>query len=337
MTIRHMRIYIEVCRQMSITAAASKLHLAQPAVSVSIRELEEHYHVRLFDRIGRKIYITEEGKRFYDYALHIIDMFDELEENMLLTQNEGTIHIGSSVTIGKVILPQAIRSFSEQYPRCRIHAEVQNSQQICSRVLKNELDIGIIEDRIDNDLIRQIPLEQDPLIFVCSSRHPLAHAFGKSAHSTVPRSSYKELSPDPVSPDQARRLSSANNADQEPDILTLQQICTYPFLLRERGSASREITEALLQSCHLSCTILMESISNSALIEMAKQTQGIAVLPKRLVFEDIKNGQLSMLPCFPQAFERDFAVIYHKNKHLNILHQNMIRILQSCAENNKNT
>ena len=80
MTLRHFRIFVAVCKQGGITKAAESLYLAQPAVSLAVRELEEHYDVRLFDRIGRRLYLTEAGKEFLAYAERILALCDDLEK-----------------------------------------------------------------------------------------------------------------------------------------------------------------------------------------------------------------------------------------------------------------
>lgn len=82
MTLKHMKIFLAVSQEESITKAAQKLHLSQPAVSVAIKELEDYYGIKLFDRISRKLFITENGKRFLRYAGQIVSLFDEMEKEV---------------------------------------------------------------------------------------------------------------------------------------------------------------------------------------------------------------------------------------------------------------
>ena len=79
MTLRHLRIFVAVCETGSMTAAASQLFIAQPSISLAVSEMEEYYGVKLFDRISRKLYLTENGRRALQYARHIIDLLDEME------------------------------------------------------------------------------------------------------------------------------------------------------------------------------------------------------------------------------------------------------------------
>ena len=82
MTLRHMKILVEVYRQNSVTKAAQALHLSQPSVSLALRELEDYYGVTLFERVGRRISPTECGREFYGYAVHVVSLMDELETRM---------------------------------------------------------------------------------------------------------------------------------------------------------------------------------------------------------------------------------------------------------------
>ena len=89
MTLRHLYIFIAVYQEMSITKAAERLHLAQPRVSQAVKELEEEYGVRLFERLNRKLFVTEKGERLYDYAVHLLELSQEMEEDLLSSGNGG--------------------------------------------------------------------------------------------------------------------------------------------------------------------------------------------------------------------------------------------------------
>ena len=83
MTIRHLKLFLAVCdHDFNTTKASEEIHTTQPAVSLAIRELEQYYGVILFDRIGRRLRITEAGRKFQEYARHIIALFDEMEKGM---------------------------------------------------------------------------------------------------------------------------------------------------------------------------------------------------------------------------------------------------------------
>ena len=106
MTLRHIRIFLAVCENgNNITRAAEQLLLAQPAVSLAIRELERYYGVKLFDRISRRLYLTETGKRFRNYAEHIASLYDLMERDLRDGDALGVLRIGCSITIGSQLMP----------------------------------------------------------------------------------------------------------------------------------------------------------------------------------------------------------------------------------------
>ena len=130
MTLRHMKIFVAVYQQKSITLASNSLHLAQPSVSLAIKELEEYYHIRLFDRLSRRIYPTENGHRFYEYALHIVSLFSEMENKIPAWDANAPLHIGSSITLGTCLIPSLVKAYQEQHPEIKIYVTVKNTGTI---------------------------------------------------------------------------------------------------------------------------------------------------------------------------------------------------------------
>ena len=127
MTIRHMRIFLEVCRTMNVTRAAENLYMTQPAVSRSIREMEKHYGVRLFERLNQRLYVTESGRRMHAYAVHIVDTFDRMEREMTDGDERGILRIGASITLGNYDLPALVQKMRQEKPQLRIQATVVSS------------------------------------------------------------------------------------------------------------------------------------------------------------------------------------------------------------------
>ena len=140
MTLRHMKIFVAVFENSSITKAAKELHLAQPSVSFSIKELEDYYGQRFFERIGRRIYPTSAAGDFYGYAVHIVSLFETMEKELKNGDELGTIRIGASITIGTHILPTLVKTFQEIFPDIRMEAVVNQSAAIEQHVLHNHID-----------------------------------------------------------------------------------------------------------------------------------------------------------------------------------------------------
>lgn len=131
MTIRHIRIFLGVCDHgCNTTRAAQALHMTQPAVSLAIRELEAYYGVRLFDRIGRRLALTEAGQRFQEYSRRIAALFDDMERELRNPDGLGLLRVGASITIGTQFLPHYIKAFSQRYPKVDVRAEVISSDRL---------------------------------------------------------------------------------------------------------------------------------------------------------------------------------------------------------------
>lgn len=276
MTIRHLKIFVSVYQHMSITQAADELHIAQPSVSLAIKELENNYHLKLFDRISRRISPTDAGHRFYSYAIHIVSLFDQMESDAISWSGTDTIRIGSSITIGNELLPSLIADFQTSHPENQVQVEIKNTETITQYILDNKVDFGLVEGAVNHNSIQQVEFMDDHLSLIAAYDHPLTHS----------------------------------------ESVTLQDTAQYPFLLREPGSAGRDIIDSVYQSRGILIQPVWESISNHALIEGVIHNLGISILPYRILQNAIAQKQIQEIPLTDCAFSRSFSIIYHKNKYL---------------------
>ena len=115
MTIRHFRIFIAVANTGSITRAAQALYVSQPTVSVAIRELEQHYGTRLFERISQRLKITEAGRALLGYATHLISLYDEVEASFQNPDSHSLLRVGASVTFGVYGMPALAARFAARF------------------------------------------------------------------------------------------------------------------------------------------------------------------------------------------------------------------------------
>lgn len=173
MTIRHLTIFVAVAETGKMSSAAAKFYISQPTVSQTIKELEEHYGVLLFDRISKKLYITEAGKNLLIYAKLVVDQFNQLEDNMFTGFNE-KLRIGATVTVGSCILSSVINQFKEKMPDVDTFSYVNNTKVIEDKLLNSELDVGIVEGRIKNHDLITLPVMKDSLVIVCNKNHRFA-------------------------------------------------------------------------------------------------------------------------------------------------------------------
>lgn len=270
-----MKIFIAVCDFKSVTEAAKKLGLTQPAVSLAIKELETYYSICLFDRISRKLFITEDGKQFLQYARQIVSLFDEMEKEFKNCDSLKLLRIGSSITIGTCLLPQYVKQFQTQYPQIKIQATIDNSSIIEEKILKSKLDFALIEGFTHSENILSHSFLKDELVLVCGANHALA---GKSE-------------------------------------ISIHELASQTFILREKGSGTRELFDSTLFTQGITVTPAWESISTEAIINAVVSGIGVSVLPYRLVKNDLDEHRLKRIKIKNIEFKRNFNVIYHKDKH----------------------
>lgn len=276
MTLRHLKIFVAVCEEKSVTKAAQSLHLAQPSVSLAVTELEEYYGVRLFDRISRKLLITELGKQFLEYATHIVTLFDRMETEIRNWDAAGILRIGSSITIGNHLIPGYVKSFTEAHPQMKVQVTIDNSQNIEDRILANDVDFALIEGLVHSPQIESQKFMEDELVLICGKGHPL---YGQ-------------------------------------DEAEVQTIVGYDFILREKGSGGRELFDSTMLIHQIEIEPLWESVSNQAIIRAVSQGLGISILPQMLLETQLDDGSLWKIRLKDISFKRDCFVIYHKNKYL---------------------
>jgi len=286
MTIRHLKIFVAVCEQGSVTKAANKLYLAQPSVSLAISELEKFYGVKLFDRISRRLYLTDKGVQFLNYAKHIIHLFDELESDMKNWGNTGTLKIGSSITIGNYFLPNYVKKFQKTHPEIKVYVTIENSQIIEEHVMNNVVDFAFTEGIVDNPKLEVINFYDDELICICGPNNPLA----------------------------------------ERDEVDIQTLAKEDFIMRERGSGGRNIFDGALLAHNIQITPVWESVSTQAIIRAVSKDLGVSVLPYHLVKEALEKGNVKRIKIKEISLKRTFKIIHHKNKYLSPAIKDFINI-----------
>ena len=291
MTIRHLKTFIAVCDNGSITKAAETLHIAQPAVSQTISEIEKYYDVILFNRINQRLILTDYGKRLLVKARETAASFDDFETLAMENKAYTRLEIGSSLTIGKLYIPKIVKILKEQIPQIQLSVIINQTFQIEERLTKGNLDFAIVEGNIQSKYLITHGVAHDHLIAVASPDYKVA------------------------------------------ENISLKELIQHPLLLRENGSASRESLNGVLSSNCLNVNPMVESSSNQAIISCAASGIGIAVLPQKLVDSYIAKNILKAITIRECDFEREYKIVYHKNKRLNTLQQQALSLCQKIIIN----
>lgn len=277
MTLRHMTIFKTVCNaDCNLTRAAEILHMTQPAVSLAVKELEQYYGVHLFDRIGRRLQITEAGRHFLQYAIHISDLFENMETGLRDWDSRGILRVGASITIGSQFLPGYVKAFSELCPGIDVRVVVEQTDRLEKKVMANELDCALIEGVAQDSQIVSQPYLEDHLSVICS----------------------------------------AKKGWENGQVITIEEFRKQRFLLREHGSGTRETFERVMEQNGIHVTPVWEAMSTTALVNAVIHNLGIAVLPHRMILPALNRGQIITVRVENFSFRRCFYMIHHKDKFL---------------------
>lgn len=277
MTIRNLEILVKVADLGSMTAASEALYISQPTVSQAIAELEGHYGTKLFDRLAKKLYITESGKQLLGYARHIIALHGEMELAMKDPEKSGMLKVGASLTIGAELLPRLVSGFHAGHKELKIHAVIRNTADIESLILRNEVDFALVEGVVHSQSIISEEFMDDELALVCGRSHPL---YGKQR-------------------------------------VALEELLRCDFAVREQGSGTRELFESAMVSRNAAWNISWECSGSDGIKSAAAGGIGIGVISRRLVEKELADGDLCALKVPGLDLRRKFSIAYHKNKYVN--------------------
>lgn len=272
MTLRHLNIFIAVCECGSVTKAAEYLHMAQPAISTAIAEMEKYYDVVLFERINQRLHITDTGRELLLKARAVVSSFADFEERAYEGRDDPSVRIGSTLTIGKTVIPQILGRLRREHPEIQPYIKICKAAAVEDALLSGEIDFGLIEGEISSPHLFRVSFGSDRLIVVAGVDFPIAAS------------------------------------------VSVTELSKYPLLVREPGSASRDLLEHTLTERRLPFRPLMESQSNEAILAAVRENAGIAALPYSLVQRDLASGALREISVDGISFERDFHLVRHKNK-----------------------
>lgn len=289
MTLRHLNIFISVCENKSTVAAAEKLHIAQPSISFAIKEIESHYGIKLFDRISRKLILTEEGKVFLYQAREIINKVNQLESSLKDCDLTKKIKLGCSTTIAIFLLPEILKNFETTNNQVKIELTVRDSNTLADLVLKNELDLALIETPVNKKDIISKPFFCDSLLLFLSKDNHLA------------------------------KKSNIKLLDIEQNTL----------ILREKHSAVRKLIDSILIANNIKINDVWDSTSTQAIISLVEQNLGITILPSLWATNLNKKSTLIAKEITDIALKREYMIITHKNKYLSPTINELINICES--------
>ncbi len=281
MEINKLQAFCKVVELKSFTKAAEAVLLTQPTVSEHIRSLEQELEQKLFDRLGRVVEPTPVGRLFYGYARKILKTREEARQAVAQYSGNqvGRILIGCGTIPGTYLLPELIGKFRIRYPSIKTNLRISSSRIISGKVLKGELDFGVVGAKWNESGLSWIRMFHDELILVVHPEHPWA--------------------------------------DGKP--VSLAKIMQEAFILREPESGTRKVFSGVLAENGLKEDDLQEVAeigSTAAIKEAVKTGIGISILSRCALRDDIKCGKLVAVAIEGQILKRSFYLVQRKNRAL---------------------
>lgn len=275
-TLRQLKAFIATAEHKKMSEAAKYLYISQPTISQIISELEKEYGTQLFERHARELRITPTGEMLLESAKEIVAIHESLEQRMRTIHAKRPLRVGVTLTIGDTMISSLAMLMRERYPDIDIFVTVQNTKSIEELLIHNELDIALVEGVITNPEIITKPIFVDRLCIICGATHPFA---GRAS-------------------------------------ISLQELRSQEFILRERGSGTRAIFERIMADNNLPFTAKWECNSSRAIVEAVRRGLGLGFISDRCVREEIKKGQIFTCPLPDASMNRFFYLCRSKYQRM---------------------
>jgi DNA-binding transcriptional LysR family regulator len=270
---RRLQVFYAVAKHLSFTRAADALFMTQPAVTFQVRQLEEQYNTRLFERRHGSISLTPAGELALSYAERILGMSDEMDTRLAEMNGEmrGSLLLGASSTIAESLLPGILADFTARYPQVRPRLIVANSEGIASRVADHGLEVGLIDAPSKLPGLSCDVCCEDELVVICAPGYPLAEL--------------KKIGP--------------------------RALVDYEYLSREPGSGTREVVDNYFRTNRVAVEHLktqMELGSTEALKAVVVTGLGFAIVSRTAVDREVELGRLLAMPLNPPLWRNIYLI-----------------------------
>lgn len=294
MTLDQIRIFIAVAEREHVTQAAASLHLTQSAVSAAISALEERHAVRLFDRVGRGIVLTDAGRTFLAEARAVLARAEQAERLLgdLAGLKRGTLRLAASQTVSNYWLPPLMQRFRAVHPGFVLELRTGNTTEVAQMVHDATVDLGFVEGAIDDPALSVQPLSGDDLALAVAPGHDWA-----------------------------------NRAPRSP-----QDLKASPWVLREPGSGTRAVCEAALARHGLTLADLDVALalpSNEAVRAAVESGAGATILSMLVLEASFASRRLARVRFDMPS--RPFQVLHHKERHLSLAEWRFLELARPSA------
>jgi DNA-binding transcriptional LysR family regulator len=279
MDLHRLEVFCKVVELKSFTRAAEASRLSQPTVSEHIRSLEDTAGVKLLDRLGREVMVTQAGRILYRYAQQLLQLRREAIQALHQYRGRlaGHLFLGASTIPGTYILPTLIGTFKAKYPDIQITLRIADSQLTAAGLLSGELELGVIGAKLPETDLDWEQILADELVLAVYPEHPWA------GRASIP----------------------------------LAELPRASFILRERFSGTRKVMTQILEEQGFDpnqLPVVAEMGSTEAVRQSIKARIGISILSRLAVAEDVERGALVVVPLADIDMHRPFYLVTRKNR-----------------------
>lgn len=277
----------------SFSKAAKILNLSQPAISGKVQAIEDHYGIKIFQRTTHGVTLTEAGKVVNAYALKLTEMYQamDFELDQLLNTAKPKIIIGSSCTSGNYAMPCIIHAFKNKYPQVDVKLDIANTERCLAKLQNKELDLAVVDGKVNNPNFIVSYLTSLELVFVTSSHN----------HRYRRRKEY-----------------------------TLKELLNIPFVMREKGAAMRTILENFLNENGFdigNCNVASEMNSIQSVKSAVNQGFGVSLVPRIAVQDELHSGIFQPILVSDMDLTVDVHLAYRADEELSPAVRNFINFV----------
>jgi DNA-binding transcriptional LysR family regulator len=288
---RQLRAFVSLARRGSFTMAAKELHLSQSAVSHSMKALETDLGCRLFDRMSKKVLLTQAGEQLLQHADRILLEMSLARETIsqLGKWGRGRLRIGASTTACQYILPEVLSDFKRSYPHAIIAVEPGDTRESIEMLHSNQIDLAVtLEPKRDDDL-EFTPLFTDEMQFVMSPAHAWAQN-GGVVRDEVPRQQY---------------------------------------VLYNKKSFTFELVEEYFRAEDMVLNMVMEFGSMEAIKELVKLGLGVSILAPWIARKELESGELVALPLGRRKLKRTWGLLHWRGRRLTLAEETFVSLCRN--------
>ena len=292
-TLRQLQVFAAAARHLSHSRAAEELHLSQPAVSMQIKQLEQSIGLPLFEQLGKQIHLTEAGHEMVRYARNIAQQIEEMDAVFDEMKGMERGQLNISlVSTANYFMPKLLAKFIQAHPNISVNLHVANRDAVIKQLVENAADLAITGQPPEDADMVSQVFMQNPLVVIASPGHPLAHV-----HDIQP-----------------------------------QQLAQEIFLLRERGSGTRDVMERFFNSHQLAMPGSMEMHTNEAIKQSVQAGMGLSITSLHGIELKLETKRLTILDVANFPIMRYWHIVHRANRRLSVAAQAFKQFLLTEAE-----